>query len=95
MNNRVQTSYSFWIKNRFKFYNNFVVIVADSLVAKLCVELLYIEKAIVLTEIFTARFRSIGDVVSREMESPAVSFAEKVNRKGTADPEFAGKWLYR
>ncbi len=37
-------------KNRFKFYNNVVVIVADSLVAKLCVELLYIEKAIVLTE---------------------------------------------
>lgn len=37
-------------KNRFKFYNNVIVIVADSLVAKLCVELLYIEKAIVLTE---------------------------------------------
>lgn len=37
-------------KNRFKFYNNVVVIVADSLVAKLCVELLYVEKAIVLTE---------------------------------------------
>lgn len=31
-------------KNRFKFYNNVVVIVADSLVAKLCVELLYVEK---------------------------------------------------
>ncbi|EIQ79186.1 response regulator [Shigella flexneri 1235-66] len=31
-------------KNRFKFYNSVVVIVADSLVAKLCVELLYVEK---------------------------------------------------
>ncbi|MEG2567239.1 MAG: LuxR C-terminal-related transcriptional regulator [Acinetobacter sp.] len=37
-------------KNRFKFYNNVIVIVADSLVAKLCVELLYVEKTIVLTE---------------------------------------------
>ncbi|HIB3265058.1 TPA: LuxR C-terminal-related transcriptional regulator, partial [Citrobacter youngae] len=37
-------------KNRFKFYNSVVVIVADSLVAKLCVELLYVEKTIVLTE---------------------------------------------
>ena len=32
-------------KNRFKFYNSVVVIVADSLVAKLCVELLYVEKS--------------------------------------------------
>ncbi|WP_213131937.1 helix-turn-helix transcriptional regulator [Citrobacter sp. FP75] len=37
-------------KNRFKFYNNVIVIVADSLVAKLCAELLYVEKTIVLTE---------------------------------------------
>lgn len=37
-------------KNRFKLYDNTVVIVADSCLAKICVELLYVEKAIVLTD---------------------------------------------
>lgn len=37
-------------KNRFKVYDNNIVIITDSLVAKLCVELLYVDKAIVLTE---------------------------------------------
>ncbi|CDL37928.1 hypothetical protein [Citrobacter freundii] len=42
--------FSFLNKTDSNFYNNVVVIVADSLVAKLCVELLYVEKIIVLTE---------------------------------------------
>ncbi|TCC79130.1 helix-turn-helix domain-containing protein [Citrobacter braakii] len=49
-------------KNRFKFYNNVVVIIADSLVAKLCVELLYVEKTIVLTE--KSSLRDFGQLAS-------------------------------
>lgn len=37
-------------KNRFKVYDNAVVIIAENSLAKLCVELLYIENAIVLTD---------------------------------------------
>lgn len=37
-------------KNRFKIYDRMVVIIADSVLAKLCIELLYVEKAIVLTD---------------------------------------------
>lgn len=46
-------------------------------------------------EIFTARFRSTGVVNGREMESPAVSFTEKINRERAADSEFIGKRIYR
>lgn len=37
-------------KNRFKVYDNAVVVIADSRLARLCIELLYVEKAIVLTD---------------------------------------------
>lgn len=41
---------SYLNKNRFKVYDNAVVVIADSRLAKLCIELLYVEKAIVLTD---------------------------------------------
>ncbi len=56
------TIVQFLNKNRFKFYNNVVVIIADSLVAKLCVELLYVEKTIVLTE--KSSLRDFGQLAS-------------------------------
>ncbi|EPF6161035.1 response regulator transcription factor [Citrobacter sedlakii] len=37
-------------KNRFNVHDNTVVVIADSRLAKLCTELLYVEKAIVLTD---------------------------------------------
>ncbi|MET5962894.1 LuxR C-terminal-related transcriptional regulator [Citrobacter amalonaticus] len=37
-------------KNRFKVYDNAVVVIADDRLAKLCIELLYVEKVIVLTD---------------------------------------------
>ena len=41
---------SYLNKNRFKVYDNAVVVIADGRLAKLCIELLYVEKAIVLTD---------------------------------------------
>jgi DNA-binding CsgD family transcriptional regulator len=62
------TIVQFLNKNRFKFYNNIVVIIADSLVAKLCVELLYVEKTIVLTEKSSRLYRSQKRLTEREQQ---------------------------
>ncbi|HGY5108107.1 TPA: LuxR C-terminal-related transcriptional regulator [Citrobacter braakii] len=41
---------SYLNNNRFKIYGNTVVVIADSSLAQLCIELLYIDKAIILTD---------------------------------------------
>lgn len=47
-------AYSYFIdylnKNRFRTYKSFVVVMVDNLVSRLCAELLYMEKFIVLTD---------------------------------------------
>lgn len=68
---------SYLNKNRFKVYDNAVVVIADSSLAKLCIELLCVEKVVVLTD--KSPLRDFGRLASltRECWNPRLFRSQK------------------
>ncbi|MFA1283769.1 LuxR C-terminal-related transcriptional regulator [Citrobacter telavivensis] len=68
---------SYLNKSRFKLYDNAVVVIADSRLAALCIELLYVEKAIVLTDKSPLRDFSRLTTLTEECWNPRVFRSQK------------------